>query len=466
MPGREIPRAPRRPRPSGEAVRDRGRRPGHGPREARGSGWRHRASGGTAGSCTERARAGRARGDRLVARGLGDAAAPGEKHDGGESHHRGPGTRLDLVGMEEMRVGEATLDGPRMTRVKRSSPRSARLVDLRDTRRGAGRASAAAGSTMATSSPSSAAPRAHSAQASVDLPASPRPASRIPRPSHATRAPCTITTGDSTIAATAPYSTALTARAALGTRRSAPADDRTRHSASVPRPFRRSTRQARLGSPASWVAQGRKTVAARVRTAGSSDASSKRNGPAAQRTGGPADARGHETGTIAPCRVSSSRERGDVSARGFRTQRRKPLSQGGREVLRTGGSGEPLPEPAASGVQDEGAPGRPMIEHHPIADGGHLDLVGSRVGGMHGLAHHARRRRVWHVARLPTVHARRIIDPRADDLAFELVGVSPRSTREVSQPTGPGSSPARSMPSGHGSSPTLAMGRRGCVSGV
>ena len=213
----------------------------------------------------------------------------------------------------------------------------------RDTRRGAGRAAAAAGSTMATSSPSSAAPRAHSAQASVDLPASPRPASRTPRPSQATRAPCTITTGDSTIAATAPYSTALTARAALGTRTisSRRGPDPPRRSRPVAVQTARPARQ-RLGMPSSVARPGWKTVAASVRTAGSSDSSSKEAAPPPSEWAG-RRASGSRDRNDRPVAGQLVQERGDVPERSLRAQRRERSRRSAVRSCRRGGAGEPRP---------------------------------------------------------------------------------------------------------------------------
>ena len=171
------------------------------------------------------------------------------------------------------------------------------------------RASPVAGSTMAMSSPSSAAPRAHSAQASVDLPDSPRPASRMPRPSRAISAPCTSSAAVSRSAQTAPVSTTVTACSALGDRLSPPADERTRHAALGavvadaihPPGLDRSIVDLIAGGP-------RLEDGARPQPHGRIVGGEFE----AQGTGLPANdsagrRRRHEAGTMAPCRVSSSR---------------------------------------------------------------------------------------------------------------------------------------------------------------
>ena len=269
--------------------------------------------------------------DRLVARGCGDAATPGQEHDGVERHRRrsaaAPRSPRDGRGAIP-RV--STLDGPAMMRSKKASPSSARLGLRSDTRRGAGRAAPAATSRMAMSSPSSVAPRAQSAHASVDLPASPRPASRRPRPSRTTRAPCTITASDSAIAATALYSTAVTARAALGSSTSIPAEDRTRHAGPAPLPSTGSTRQEWVGTLSSWLAQGWKTVAARPPDGGIVGLEREGERPC-RPADGPAGGR-HDAGTIAPWRVSSSRNAATSLRSILRAERRELLTQRRGEV--------------------------------------------------------------------------------------------------------------------------------------
>ena len=275
-----------------------------------------------------------------------------------------------------------------MIRVKRSSPRIGRLVARRDTRRGAARATAAAGSTMATSSPSSAAPRAQSAQASVDLPASPRPASGSRAFPHDQGA-------------------VHDHHRRFHDRRNRPVLHRAHRPGSAGDPqvgSRQRPDPPLCVGPAAVQAVDTPGTARLPRVRGRPGAKDgRRQGPdggvircelEAERSRRPAyrrtrRRRGHETGTIAPCRVNSSRN--EETSRSADS----PLSAGNRSrraavrSSRRAGSGEPLPDPAARGVQNERAAGRPVIEHHTIANGGHLDLLGSHVHAI-GRSVHAR----------------------------------------------------------------------------
>ena len=247
----------------------------------------------------------------------------------------------------------STLDGPAMMRSKKASPSSARLGLRSDTRRGAGRGRASRDIEDGHVVPEQRGPALPERARERRLARLASPGEQEAPSIRTTRAPCTITASDSAIAATALYSTAVTARAALGSSTSIPAEDRTRHAGPDPLPAD-GLDPPGVGRDVLIVARPR-LEDDRGQPPDGGIVGLEREG---ERPCPPADGPAggsHAAGTIAPWRVSSSRN----AATSLRASSALSAGNFSRSAAarsgRGGGSAEPVPEAAAGGIQDERA---------------------------------------------------------------------------------------------------------------